>query len=122
MKFKLATAAACTLFLTATSAIAQVPKAATSTAQLVAMCTKTTDVAAQNFCQGFSQGVYETYLITRHPKKAPNFICVEKSSLTRQDYINNFVTWSGSNPKFNELSASDTLLRYLGETYPCKKA
>lgn len=122
MKFKFALAGACVALLSAASAVnAQVPKASTTTQEFVAMCSKTTDVAAQNFCHGFSQGVYETYLITRHSKRAKPFICAESSKNTRQDYINGFMTWSASNPKFNQISAADTILRYLGETYPCKK-
>ena len=122
MKFSLATAGACVVLMSASApAFAQVPKAATSTQEFVTLCSKTGDVSAQNFCHGFGQGVYETYLITRHPKKAPAFICAEKSKNTRQDYINGFMKWSASNPKFNQMSAADTILRYLGETFPCKK-
>jgi hypothetical protein len=122
MKFKFAVAGVCVLLLGATNmASAQAPKASTSTQDYVAMCSKKTDVAAQNFCHGFGQGVFETYLITRHPKKAPAFICAENSKNTRQDYIDGFMKWSASNPKFNEMSAADTILRYLAETLPCKK-
>jgi hypothetical protein len=122
MKFKFAAAGACVLLLSAAhTAIAQPPKASTSTQDFVAMCNKKTDVASQNFCHGFGQGVYETYLITRHPKKAPAFICAENSKNTRQDYLDGFTKWSASNPKFNQMSAADTILRYLAETLPCKK-
>jgi len=121
MKFKFAAAGACLLLSVANTAFAQTPKASTSTQDYVAMCSKKTDVAAQNFCHGFGQGVYETYLITRHPKKAPAFICAENSKNTRQDYVDGFVNWSASNPKFNQMSAADTILRYLAETAPCKK-
>ena len=121
MKFTFAAAGACVVLLSATApAQAQVPRASTTTQEYVAMCAKTTDVSAQNFCHGFGQGVYETYLITRHPKKAPPFICGENSKSTRQDYINGFIKWSASNPKFNQMSAADTILRYLAETLPCK--
>lgn len=76
MKLTFAAAGACVVLLSATApAQAQVPRASTTTQEYVAMCAKTTDVSAQNFCHGFGQGVYETYLITRHPKKAPPFIC-----------------------------------------------
>ena len=112
---------ACALVFGATTATAQVPRASTTTQEFVALCTKTSDISSQNFCHGFGQGVYETYLITRHPKRAPNFICAENSKGTRQDYINGFVKWSSLNPKFNQLSAADTILRYLAETLPCKK-
>lgn len=122
MKLKFAAAGACVALLSVVApASAQAPKASTSTQEFVAMCSKTGDVSAQNFCHGFSQGVYETYLITRHPKRAPAFICADNSKATRQDYINGFVKWSASNPKFNQMSAADTILRYLAEVLPCKK-
>jgi hypothetical protein len=123
MKFKFATAGACVLLLSAANtAIAQAPKSSfTSTQDFVAMFSQKTDVAAQNFCHGFGQGVFETYLITRHPKHSPAFICAENSKNTRQDYIDGFVKWSATNPKFNQMSAADTILRYLAETLPCKK-
>lgn len=122
MKFTFATAGMCVALISATApAVAQVPRASTTTQDFVAMCGKTNDVAAQNFCHGFGQGVFETYLITRHPKKAPAFICTAQSKNTRQDYINGFTKWSASNPKFNQMAAADTILRYLAETWPCKK-
>ena len=121
-------AATCIVLAGTTSAIAQstaktsaIPKAQTSTEVFVQMCTNKADGAAQNFCNGFGQGVYETYLITRHPKKARPFICTESAGLTRQEHIDAFVKWTAANPKYNQLSAADTILRYLGETYPCKK-
>lgn len=96
------------------------PKAATSTEVFVKMCNNKTNVAEQNFCHGFGQGVYETYLITRHPKNAKSFICISESKSTRQEYLDQFNTWSSKNPQYNQMSAADTILRYLGETYPCK--
>lgn len=99
----------------------QPPKASTTTAQYVAMCQQRNDVAAQNFCHGFGQGVFETYLISRHPQKAAPFICAEGNGLTRQDHIDNFIKWSSANAKYAQMSAADTILRYLGDTYPCKK-
>ena len=98
------------------------PKASTTTQQYVAMCQNKADAAAQNFCHGFGQGVYETYLITRHPKRAKPFVCIPQPGQSRQDAVDGFIGWSAKNPQFNDASAADTILRYLGETYPCKKA
>ena len=110
------------LALTTTASMAKdAPKASTTTQQYVAMCQNKTDTAAQNFCHGFGQGVYETYLITRHPKKAAPFICAEKAALSRQEHLDAFLVWAGNHPQYNQISAADTILRYLGETYPCKK-
>jgi hypothetical protein len=110
----------CLTVASATASAQQAP-AATTTEKFVTMCANTADVAAQNFCHGFGQGVYETYLVTRHPKSAPGFICAQNSTLTRQDHINNFMKWSATQPQFKQASASDTILRYLGETFPCKR-
>jgi hypothetical protein len=122
-------AATCIVLASASTAMAQsapkapaaVPRAHTSTEAFVQMCTNKSDVAAQNFCNGFGQGVYETYQMTRHPKTARPFICMDGVTLTRQEHIDAFIKWTVVNPKYNQLSAADTILRYLGETYPCKK-
>ena len=122
-------AATCIVLAGTTSAMAQstaksssaVPKAHTSTEAYVQMCTNKTDGAAQNFCNGFGQGVYETYLITRNPKNARPFICLENNALTRQEHIDGFINWTKTSPQYNQMSAADTILRYMGETYPCKK-
>jgi len=108
--------------LGASSAMAQdVPKAQTTTAQFVGFCQNKASATEQNFCHGFGQGVYDTYLITRHPESAPAFICVGNPAPSRQEAIDGFIKWSTSNAQFNQASAADTILRYLGETYPCKK-
>ena len=96
------------------------PSAETSTEAFVKMCNNKSNVSEQNFCHGFGQGVYETYLITRHAKKAKPFICAGDSQKTRQQHIDGFTAWSAQNPQYNQMSAADTILRYLGENYPCK--
>ena len=109
------------LAIASTTVSAQQTPAATTTEKFITMCANTADVAAQNFCHGYGQGVYETYLVTRHPKNAPGFVCAQNSTLTRQEHINNFMKWTATHPQFNQASASDTILRYLGETFPCKR-
>ena len=64
----------CLAVASATVSAQQAPAANTTTEKFVTMCANTADVAAQNFCNGYGQGVYETYLVTRHPKNAPGFI------------------------------------------------
>jgi hypothetical protein len=111
----------CLTIASATTSAQQAPAATTTTEKFVSLCANTADVAAQNFCHGYGQGVYETYLVTRHPKSAPSFVCAQNSTLTRQDHINNFMKWSATHPQFKQASASDTILRYLGERFPCKR-
>jgi hypothetical protein len=104
------------------TAFAETPAGVTLTAPYVAMCANTSNVAEQNFCHGFGQGVYDTYLMTRHPKKAPGFVCFSAPGPKRDAVLNQFVTWANQNPQYANMPASDTLLRYLGTTYPCKTA
>jgi hypothetical protein len=111
----------CLIIASATTSAQQAPAATTTTEKFVTMCANTADAAAQNFCHGYGQGVYETYLVTRHPKSAPSFVCAQNSTLTRQDHINNFKKCSATHPQIKQASASDTILRYLGETFPCKR-
>ncbi|NDY82827.1 hypothetical protein G3I67_06240 [Orrella sp. NBD-18] len=113
--------ATCLTLVGAGASFAQTPpKAATSTEAYVKMCNNKQNMAEQNFCHGFGQGVYETYLISRHPKNAKPFICAGNSQKTRQEYIDGFGAWTAKNPQYNQMSAADTILRYLGESYPCK--
>ncbi|MEN9590008.1 MAG: hypothetical protein RLZZ481_1794 [Pseudomonadota bacterium] len=111
----------CLTFASAVTFAQQAPSTTTTTEKFVGLCANSTDVAAQNFCHGYGQGVYETYLVTRHPKNAPDFICAQTATLTRQQHIDNFIKWSAAHPQFKQASASDTILRYLGETFPCKR-
>lgn len=113
--------ASCLMLVSAGASFAQTaPKASTSTESFVQLCNNKKDVAAQNFCNGFGQGVYETYLISRHPKNAKPFICAGESKATRQEHLDAFASWTVKNPQYNQMSAADTILRYLGENYPCK--
>lgn len=92
-----------------------------ATGALVSMCKNKANAAEQNFCHGFSQGVYDFYVASRHPTKNPPFVCIKTPHPTRGVVIDNFVAWSAANPKFNQASAADTLMRYMAGTYPCKK-
>jgi len=43
-----------------------------ATGAIVGMCKNKANAAEQNFCHGYSQGVYDMYLASRHPKKKPS--------------------------------------------------
>ena len=92
-----------------------------TTGALVEMCQATNSSSAQNFCHGFSQGVYDTYVMSRHPENNPPFICFPDPGPTRGTVIDNFVDWAENNPQFTSVSAADTVLRYLAGTYACQQ-
>lgn len=91
----------------------------TLTAPYVAMCENKANVAEQNFCHGFGQGVYDTYLMSRHPKSAPHYVCPPDPAPKRSDVLAEFIVWANQNKQFADKSAADTIMRYLAGRYPC---
>lgn len=92
-----------------------------STSALAKMCKNTASVAEQNFCHGFSQGVYDMYLVSRHPTKAAPFLCFPNPGPSRNTVIEAFVGWADNNPQLAKTSAADSIMRFLAGTYPCQK-
>lgn len=94
---------------------------ALSTEELMSYC-KSTDGSAFVTCEIYGQAVYDTYLVTRHPKFAPNTICVKQPAPPRKDVVKEYVAWVDANPKFDKAPAAETVLRFLSAKFPCGKA
>jgi len=94
-----------------------------NTADLVRVCT--TDpgdeffTSAIAFCHGFGVGAYHYYEAST--VGAGRFVCPPNPTPSRAKVINDFVAWTKTHPEYMDKSAADTLFRYLGATYPCKK-
>ena len=94
---------------------------AMSTEELVSYC------AAPNgesfvTCEIYGQAVYDTYLVYSQHRKSPKFICLKQPAPPRKQVIQDFVTWAQANPKYAKDPAADTILRFLGNKFPCGKA
>jgi len=72
-------------------------------------------------CEIYGQAVYDTYLVTRNPKTAPEFICIKQPAPTRNEVIQDYVKWAEANSKYATEPAADTLLRFLAGKFPCGK-
>ncbi len=72
-------------------------------------------------CEIYGQAVYDTYLVTRNPKSAPEFICVKQPAPTRKEVIQEFVKWAETNTKYAADPAADSILRFLAGKFPCGK-
>jgi len=105
--------------LACTAAHAQSGKPAIVTTQAFIDACNSSVASEKAFCQGFAQGVFDTYVISRHPKKSPEFICFKDKSTTRSQALKDFTAWVEKYPQYAEKSASDTILRYLAHAYPC---
>ena len=118
MKKTILTAAAAALTLGFATG-AQANKAM-STEELVSYCAGTTGTFVT--CEIYGQAVYDTYLVYSQHRKSPKFICVKQPTPPRKDVIQDYVTWANANPKYAKQPAADTILRFLGERFPCGKA
>lgn len=109
------------VLLSQVNAFAQsdLPKNDSSTAALVELCKNLNDADAQNFCFGFGEGVYQTYLANRNSKQKPS-ICFSSETGTREVILQEFLTWNQNNPQFNRERAAKTLIRFFEAKYPCK--
>jgi hypothetical protein len=109
------------ILLLQTNALSQanLPKNDASTAALIELCKNPNDIDAQNFCFGFGEGVYQSYLAGRNPKRNPS-ICFSSASGTREGILREFLVWGQVNPQFNQEPAAKTLIRFFETKYPCK--
>lgn len=92
---------------------------AISTQEFVGVCSDQMTPESQVYCDVYGQGVYDSYLVTRHPRVAPEFICVVQPAQSRREVMNQFADWTKANPQYSTAPAADTLLRYLAVKFPC---
>ena len=104
-----------------TSALAQtpLPNSDASTAAFVALCQNRADIEAQNFCFGFGEGVYQSFMMQRSPNAKPT-ICVPKG-MSRDTVLSDFLVWTQARPQYNGDYAAKTIIRFLSSRYPCAK-
>jgi hypothetical protein len=91
-----------------------------STEQIVTMCKNKGNPQDQGYCGGFGQGVYDGYLQMVHPKKMRQTICIPQDSKD-PGIVEAFIQWTEANPKYNNKPASEAVLNFLDQRYPCKK-
>jgi hypothetical protein len=114
------------LLFTATGAISTgviaqtpLPNSDASTAAFVALCQNRADVEAQNFCFGFGEGVYQSFVMQRGPNAKPT-ICVPKG-MSRDTVLSEFLGWTQARPQYNGDYAAKTIIHFLSSRYPCAK-
>lgn len=90
-----------------------------STEELVGYCKG--DSATFVTCEIYGQAVYDSYLVTRHPKYAKNTICVKQPAPSRKEVIQEYVAWTEAHPMTAKKPAAETILRFLAGRFPCGK-
>lgn len=95
---------------------------AISTLELAGVCGDQSSPLPQVYCDIYGQGVYDGYLVTRHSKVAPEFICVRQPAPSRREVMNQFMDWIKANPIYNTAPAADSFMRFLATRFPCESS
>ena len=93
------------------------------TSDLVAVCSVAQNHphydTAMGFCHGILVGAYSYYdSAVAAPKR---YVCSPTPTPKRAHVMIGFVAWARMRPELAKTRPVDTLFRYLGETYPCRK-
>ncbi len=99
---------------------------AKTTADLVALCEAKPDdamgIAAVNFCQGFAQGAVLVEMQNLAASRGPKLFCLPDPPPTRNEAIQEFIPWARSSPERMSEAATNGLVRFLSERFPCPKS
>jgi len=72
--------------------------------------------AAIDFCQGFANGAYMSVAI-RPPKE--RVVCFPDPSPSRDEVLSAFAAWTRANPDSLSALPAVSIVRFLGQAYPC---
>jgi hypothetical protein len=97
-----------------------------TTADLIALCSASSDdplmTAAVNFCQGFAEGVVEVALgyeaVTRKDREP---FCLPHPAPTQTEALAQFTAWANAAPARLQSPPSVGILQFLTEQYPCPR-
>lgn len=93
-----------------------------NTGDLVALCASTAGdrlyTAAQNFCQGFLVGAYQTLQAQQAASRSPLF-CPPAQMPTRNQAVADFVQWTQASPDRMQMPPVDGVASFLVERAPC---
>ncbi|SNX27901.1 hypothetical protein SAMN06295945_0219 [Polynucleobacter meluiroseus] len=92
-----------------------------STQELASDCKLPASPESRSFCVGYTTAIYDTYLATRHPKRAKPFICVKQPAPKRDVVIADFVQFAQANTMLSDKPAAGVFLGFLAERFPCAK-
>ena len=107
--------------LISTVSAANYPQFSTNTTgDVAAICTQPKSEVDQAYCNGFGQGAWDAYLVTRQLTNAPDIVCPPESKLSRDEILTEFYKWIAENPKLNELPAAYSIIAFMSERFRCK--
>lgn len=97
---------------------------ATTTQNLMNLCTATKDDPlyreAHNFCQGYLVGAYHHYLASNEGPEGKRLVCFPDPPPSRVQAISMFIDWVKAHPEHLGERPVETEFRFLMEKWPCK--
>jgi hypothetical protein len=106
-------------------AVTEANFAAKTTGDIVELCDPQSDSAlanaAVNFCSGFAQGAVAVEMAHDAGSRSMKLFCLPDPPPTRNEALAEFVKWARASPDRMNASATNGLIGFLGERYPCPK-
>jgi len=95
-----------------------------NTQSLLNLCNVNTDDPlygqALHFCHGYLVGAFHFYKVSRLGPKSEHLVCVPEPAPSRNDAIDQFISWANAHPEHMHEVPVETEFRFLIETWPCK--
>jgi hypothetical protein len=110
--------AATCLLLAPNAARAEEARPISTFGDLAGLCARTSDAAAQAFCQGYIMGSGELYLALRRAEVIDRWACADPIP-TLDEISRAIVAWAAANPQHASERAVDGLWRAAAAIYPC---
>jgi len=76
--------------------------------------------AAMGFCHGYMVGAYQCYQATSGAAHK-GFVCFPEPPPTRVETLQMFLMWANEQPQSLQERPVDSLFRFLGSTFPCRR-
>jgi Rap1a immunity proteins len=77
--------------------------------------------AATGFCHGYGVGAYHYYQAATAGPEAKPFICAPEPTPPRAEIVQMFLAWARQHPEYMGERPVDSLFRFLGEKFPCRR-
>jgi hypothetical protein len=77
--------------------------------------------AAIGFCHGYAVGAYQYHQAIIPGGEQTGFVCFPQPPPTRVEAIQMFLTWTKENPQSMDDRAVDSIFRFLGTKFPCRR-
>ncbi len=75
---------------------------------------------AIHFCQGYLVGAFHYYQAETQDKEDEKFLCFPEPKPSRNETIDQFISWAGNHPEYLNEMPVETEFRFLTEKFPCK--